>query len=71
MSTRHIRKEIRMQAQKAAEAGKTRPGEEGKLEEVESTHDAPRDGSKKVKWDAPTNSYAFEMGFHPDNCAGL
>ncbi len=62
-----------MQPQAAVETAVevTEVTNEDELKEVKAAHDVPGDGSKKVTWDAPTNSYAFEMGFHPDNCAGF
>ena len=40
---------------------------EDEPKEVKPTHAAPkRNGSKQVQWDIPSNSYWFEMGFHPD-----
>lgn len=59
-----------MQPQEAVETA-VEVGTEDEPKEVKVAHDVPEDGSKKVIWDAPTNSYAFEMGFHPDNCAGF
>ncbi|HBB65090.1 hypothetical protein A2W54_02500 [Candidatus Giovannonibacteria bacterium RIFCSPHIGHO2_02_43_13] len=60
-----------MQPQKAVET-EVEVVKEDELKEIKPAHATPkRDELKKVRWDAPTNSYAFEMGFHPDNCAGF